>query len=126
MNAAGGCRCGTLHFAISTPPLDVIYCHCADCRRSSGAPVSLFVEVAEETFTITAGEPAVHASSPGVRRSFCRDCGTPLSYQAERYPGERHILIGCFDEPAKFPPTRHVYVGEALPWFHLDDGLPPR
>ncbi len=96
-SAEGGCLCCALRFRLSAAPFDVAYCHCADCRRSSAAPVSLFVEVREGNFEITRGAPAVYASSPGVARSYCRDCGTPLSYRAERYPGERHLLIGTFD-----------------------------
>lgn len=126
LSTEGGCLCGALRFRLSAAPFDVAYCHCADCRRSSAAPVSLFVEVHEESFEITKGTPAVYPSSPGVARSYCRDCGTPLSYQAERYTGERHLLIGTFDQPERFPPTRHVFTAEALPWFHIADELPRR
>ena len=36
----GGCRCGAVRFEASADPHHVSYCHCKDCRRASGAPVS--------------------------------------------------------------------------------------
>ena len=39
----GGCRCGAVRFEASAEPHHVSYCHCGDCRRASGAPVSAFV-----------------------------------------------------------------------------------
>jgi hypothetical protein len=67
--------------------------------------------------------PAEYASSPGVRRLFCRTCGTPLAYRGERWPGEVHLFVATFDAPGDLPPRAHVNVGEKLPWVQLADGL---
>lgn len=120
----GRCMCGKLRFKVSGESNWVSYCHCTDCRRSSAAPVSLFVGLNERQFTVTAGKPADYRSSPGVVRSFCRDCGTPLTYRSARFPGEVHVLIGAFDEPESFAPTDHVWVSEKLSWFDTTDHLP--
>ena len=41
---SGGCRCGAgARSKRSGEPLSVGYCHCSDCRRATGAPVSAFV-----------------------------------------------------------------------------------
>ena len=72
------------------------------------------------------------ASSPGVRRSFCGRCGTPLTYRAERYPGEVHILIATLDAPEGFAPRAHVFCAERISWFETTDTaqrfdtLPPK
>jgi hypothetical protein len=126
MNAeeTGGCMCGRLRYRVTGKPNWVVYCHCADCRRSSAAPVSLFVGLNEAQFTITAGVPADFPSSQGVVRSFCRDCGTPLTYRSRRFPGEVHVLIGSLDEPERFTPTGHVWLSEKLSWFDTTDQLP--
>ena len=39
----GGCRCGAVRFQATSDPEHVSYCHCGDCRRATGAPVSAFV-----------------------------------------------------------------------------------
>ena len=75
-------------------------------------------------FCIVEGTRQTYVSSPGVARSFCATCGTPLAYAAERYPGEIHLYVSTLDRPEVFEPGAHVHVGEQLPWLHLDDGLP--
>jgi hypothetical protein len=116
--------CGGVRYRVTGAPLWVTYCHCADCRRSSAAPVSVFAGVREDQFTVEQGEATRYASSPGVVRSFCAACGTPLTYQSKKFPGEVHVLIGSFDEPEGFTPTGHVFTAEQLSWLHISDDLP--
>ena len=52
-----------------------------------GVPVNAFASFPLANFTFE-GEPARYLSSPGVTRSFCSTCGTPLTYQAEDLPGD--------------------------------------
>ena len=120
----GGCLCGAVRFAFAEPPLWLAHCHCASCRRNTGAAVATFVGVARDRYRLLSGTPAVYVSSPGVKRSFCGRCGTPLTYEAERFADEVHINIGALDEPGRFPPTFHVHVAEQLPWLRLADHLP--
>ena len=61
-------------------PTVVVYCHCRDCRRSSGAPVSLFTGYRAEQVELPGGRPKGYESSPGVCRSFCGTCGTTISF----------------------------------------------
>ncbi len=120
----GRCLCGAVRFTASAAQLWVANCHCESCRRNTGAPMTTFVGFPSDAFAITDGLPAVFESSPGVRRKFCRRCGTPLSYEADRSPGEIHIHISTLDEPDRFPPKLHVYYQEAIGWLHLDDEIP--
>ena len=120
----GGCRCGAVRYRVTAPPLWVSHCHCSDCRRSSGAPVSTFVGVATDAFAFVSGTPGLHESSPGVKRHFCRDCGTPLTYEATIYPGEVHIMAGSLDAPEHIAPQRHVFTRDQMPWLQVDDDLP--
>lgn len=120
----GGCRCGAVRYRADGEPLWASHCHCADCRRSSGAPVSTFVGARAGAFRFVKGTPGAHESSPGVVRKFCRDCGTPLTYEASAYPGEVHVMAGSLDVPEKIAPRRHVFVRERLPWFVIGDDLP--
>jgi len=65
-----------------------------------------------------------YRSSTGVVRRFCPSCGSPISYESERWADEIHLLVQCFDQPESLLPTGHVFVGEQLRWLHLADGLP--
>lgn len=122
--AAGGCRCGAIRLRASGQPISVIYCHCRDCRRSSGAPVSLFAGYRTGQVETERGTPKGYASSPGINRSFCAGCGTPLSYEDERLEGEVYLHVGIFDDPEPFEPEAHGWISRKLPWFDLRDDLP--
>lgn len=119
----GHCLCGQVRFSFAEPPLWCGYCHCESCRRNTGAVVATFVGVDSEHFECS-GPVANYHSSPGVRRDFCSVCGTPLTYRADRFPGEVHVYISTVDEPHRFKPTFHVFHAEKIPWFETDDQLP--
>ena len=117
--------CGGVRVKVSGRPSEgVIYCHCRDCRRWSGAPVSLFAGYRTEQVEIERGTPKVYCSSPGVSRSFCGDCGAALSYEDERLPGEVYMPTGVFDDPELFEPEVHDWDSQRLGWFDVRDGLP--
>lgn len=122
--AEGRCRCGAIALRARAEPTVVVYCHCRDCRRSSGAPVSLFAGYWLERVELRRGEPTVYESSPGVRRSFCGTCGSPISFEDERLPGETYLPVGIFDDPEAFEPEAHDWVSRRLRWFDIADELP--
>jgi hypothetical protein len=79
---------------------------------------------AAERFSVVQGRPVRFNSSSGVTRSFCARCGSPLTYEAERFPGEVHITLGCLDEANAFAPAGHVWTEDRVGWLVFDDGLP--
>ncbi|NWG92293.1 MAG: GFA family protein [Parvularculaceae bacterium] len=112
----GGCHCRQVRFRAAGAPKFVSRCHCESCRRTTGGAFSTWVGFPADAVEWTAGAPVFYASSMGVKRGFCRSCGTPLSYESDRWPGERHFLIGVFDEPKAFTPTSDYMKEEALAW----------
>lgn len=121
---AGGCLCGAIRFAARGEPDWVMHCHCASCRRQTASMLATFAGYTTQTFRFTHGEPGRFESSPGVVRKFCRDCGTPLTYEANWCPDEVHIHLCALDDPAAMPAQGHVFAAEKVPWFHLGDDLP--
>jgi len=59
-----------------------------------------------------------------VARAFCRDCGTPLTYQHDSYVDAIDIATCSLDEPGRFPPTHHSWLAHDLAWVKFGDGLP--
>jgi hypothetical protein len=114
----GGCLCGAVRVEASGPPNWVAYCHCASCRRATGAPVAAYAGFPVGAVRFPNGEPAQFASSAGVHRGFCGRCGSPLGFVGERWPGEIHLHLGCFDRP-DLVPTAEAFALERLPWLHL-------
>lgn len=115
----GRCLCGAVRYRAEGAPKWIANCHCASCRRATGAPMATYAGFAAERLAYVAGAPERFASSPGVTRSFCGRCGTPLTYEGARWPGEVHVLVGTMDRPEDFPPTGDAFVEEQLPWLHL-------
>lgn len=119
MNKQGGCQCGAVRFETTRDPRFVANCHCAACRKATGAAFSTWVGFKKEHVRWLDGEPNFYESSSGVKRGFCSQCGTPLTYAGEKWAGETHLLIGVFDDPRAFTPNADVFAGEALPWAQM-------
>lgn len=120
----GRCLCGDIRYEYRGDPVATVHCHCESCRRHTSAPIATFVCVAKASFRFISGTPTVYVSSPGVRRSHCGRCGSPIAYESGRHPEQIHLYAGTLDDPAAAAPTFHVHVAEQLPWFDTLDDLP--
>lgn len=121
---SGRCACGAVSFAAARPQeIKAFYCHCNDCKKATGAPVSAYVSIGVGDI-VYKGEPKTFATSKGVKRAWCETCGTPVSYQSDRWPDEIHFHIAIFDHPEDLAPRGHFYTKYELPWLKIDDDLP--
>ena len=120
---AGSCRCGAVRFEAAADPHHISYCHCEDCRRATGAPVSAFVGFRDDQVSFD-GQALKRFENGPVSRSFCADCGSPVAYVDTRLEGEIYFMLGAMRQPALYQPTQHAYVREQLPFVHMPDGLP--
>jgi hypothetical protein len=120
----GGCLCGEIRYRIDAAPVEALYCHCRMCRRAHGAPVVAWLTAPSEDFTLTAGDPVAHQSSPKAIRCFCGRCGTPLTWQAVGNPALVDVSIASLDDPAAVAPSIHLWTGSRIPWFETADHLP--
>ncbi len=121
MTWTGGCLCGSVRYEAHAPPIYASYCHCAMCRKSSGAPFTGFVQFADGTLHWTAGEAREYHSSPGVTRRFCGQCGSNLTFEAE---GIAFVTLGSLDTPELVDVKCHTYTASRLPGMEAADGLP--
>ncbi|HEV8702819.1 MAG TPA: GFA family protein [Candidatus Polarisedimenticolia bacterium] len=124
MKWKGGCFCGAVRYEVNGDPGISTHCHCEHCRRTSGAAFLTWVECPAAGFSFTMGTPGSFQSRPGVTRSFCTSCGTPLTYRHVDTPGTVDVTVCSLDEPARVTPQDHVYHDGKLPWVRLADGLP--
>ena len=119
----GRCLCGAVEFVAEGDAKWVAHCHCESCRRHTASPVATFVGFPRERFRYIKGEPKVHESSPERWRSFCGNCGSPLTYYANWDPRGIHVYLGVLDEPDRFPAQFQVHCAERICWFDVADGL---
>src|SRR3954453_21498486 len=119
----GGCLCGAVRYEATGEPRNVTHCHCVDCRRSSGAAFVTWASFSRSEFRFTKGE-AGSFSWAGRVRTFCRSCGTPLTFMAGPNADETDVTICSFDHPETISPADHTWVEDRLQWIVLADGLP--
>lgn len=119
----GGCQCGAVRFRAISPLGRASLCHCRMCQKAFGGFFGALVS-ASGGLVWTRGAPSYFQSSNRVRRGFCGDCGTPLSYEPEGADPE--LAIGAFDDPSAIAPVIQHDVAARMPWFETLAGLPTR
>ena len=120
----GRCYCGGITLSAREAPQTVAYCHCADCRRITGAPVAAFVAFEESAVQVSPAWPASRSFAPGVTRWSCPDCGSPLAAAFDYLPGQLYIPLGLIDQADRLPPELHAHDVCRLPWLQIADDIP--
>jgi hypothetical protein len=110
----GGCQCGAVRYHADRLGRASI-CHCRMCQKAFGAFFGPLVTAIGLEWT--RGQPAHFASSNKVKRGFCANCGTPLTFE---WGGDPEISIGSLDEPDRAAPVIQVNIADKLPF---TDGL---
>jgi hypothetical protein len=119
----GGCICRAVRYTATGTPYNVSHCHCLDCRRTSSAAFVTWASFRRDDFHVTQGEPRILLWAGRVR-SFCGDCGTPLTFMTTPQAEEVDVTVCSFDHPEKVTPADHTWVDDCLPWIRLTDDLP--
>lgn len=119
----GGCLCGAVRYQARSEPYHITHCHCADCRRSSGAAFVTWASFRREDFRVTEGEPR-EVQFAGRLRGFCSECGTSLTFRSSPAADEVDVTVSSFDHPELVGPADHIWIEDRLPWIALADGLP--
>lgn len=90
-----------------------------------GAAFVSWTAVPPERLHIRGAEELVdYASSPGVRRSFCRHCGTHVRYLSDEMPDRAYVPAALLSGPLDRAPESHVNVSDAVEWHVIADDLP--
>ena len=126
MMLTGGCRCGAVRYQAEVEdPSRHGLCHCADCRRSTGAPAVAWLAVPKNTFAVIQGEATRWDGDNGAERYFCGTCGTSLYYFNETVlPGIADIQSATLDEPDDYPPTAQIQCAERLGYMARLNAIP--
>ncbi|MFM5679390.1 GFA family protein [Aeromonas veronii] len=120
----GGCHCGAIRYEVLTAPFAADFCHCRDCQRTTGAPVGAWMDFYAEQVQWLCGKPTEYASSDFIRRGFCAECGSTLTYRSTQYPDYLTLAIASLDNPEAVAPTYHIHTDSQLPWLLIQDEHP--
>ena len=118
------CLCGGIRCEVAKVPL-ILLCHCSKCRKANGAAFETGAAIPVADFTLTAGEELIqrYESSPGMRRAFCRVCGSRAP--SKTADGKLWFVpAGLFDDDPGVRPALHMFVGSKAPWWEITDDLP--
>ncbi|MCI0436456.1 MAG: GFA family protein [Gemmatimonadetes bacterium] len=119
----GGCLCGKVRYRATGEDVARSLCHCRTCRHASGAPSVAWVVFRADDFAFVGDPPSRFSSSPGVVRTFCGNCGTPLTYQRTAQPQTIDVTTATLDTPDAFAPTKEIWLEHRLPWESVNEAL---
>jgi hypothetical protein len=124
--AAGQCLCGAVRFEIDYPARWAWHDHTRASRIAHGAAYASYVGSWRKRFRITAGEREIaRYAHDGATRSFCRRCGTPLTYERARSPHMVNIPRALFASRTGRAPLYHVGIDELQDWTYAGERLVP-
>ncbi|PYB72515.1 GFA family protein [Rhizobium wuzhouense] len=123
----GGCMCGAVTYTVADRFLYALNCHCAKCRRTTGAAFKPIAGVAVEDFEVTEGRESLfrHGDPDGIHDMHCRTCGSLVySWIAEKGTVKVHVPMGTLIDAPSMKPSMHIFVGSKAPWYDILDDLP--
>lgn len=120
---SGGCQCGAVRYRIAGPLADPSICHCRMCQKAAGNYFLPLAKAKKDDFSLTRGELRHYHSSDPVRRGFCAQCGTPLTFETVS-AALLYIVLGSLDDPASVVPDKQYGTEAKMPWFGALESLP--
>lgn len=120
MLSTGSCLCGGVKYEVEGPLRPVVYCHCEQCRKTSGHHVA--ASSAPRDNVKISGELRWYTSSETARRGFCATCGGNLFWDGR---GENlSIMAGTLDDTSELSAMGHIFVADKAGYVEICDGLP--
>ena len=125
LERTGGCLCGGVRYRVAGDLRPIIYCHCGQCRRTSGHFVAATAADTNALEVVADESLAWFASSEHASRGFCRRCGSSLFWRPDD-GSHVSIMAGTLDNSDGLAPVEHIYVGDKGEYYELTDDLPKR
>lgn len=119
----GGCLCGGVRYRIHGEARPVLFCHCEQCRRTSGHHVAATSCPKDRLELLEEGTLRWYASSAIADRGFCATCGGNLFWRPVE-GGDISIMAGTLDRPTGLTGSAHIYVADKSDYYTIADGLP--
>ena len=121
---AGACFCRAVRYVVADEFVYAAYCHCSNCRRTTGSAFKPFAGIARERLSVTTGADTllIFGEADG-HDAHCRLCGS-LLYSVVRDGAFVHVAMGSLLDAPAIRPTAHIFVGSKAPWHSITDDLP--
>ena len=100
------------------------YCHCSNCRRTTGSAFKPFAGIRRANFKLVRGLTCLLVfGEENGNDSHCKLCGS-LVFSVVRDGGYTHVPMGTLVDDPTIRPTKHIFVGSKAPWYVITDDLP--
>jgi hypothetical protein len=119
----GGCLCGAVRYEVTGPLRPVVFCHCTQCRRSTGHFLAATAARLRDFRVAEGAELRWYAASESAQRGFCGRCGSTLFWQPQ---GRDYVSIaaGTLDGATGLDSACHIFVADKGDYYAIEDGLP--
>jgi hypothetical protein len=114
----GSCLCGAVRYEIDGDIERTSNCWCTMCQKQHGAAFAPYANVAFAALRFTQGQDAItrYRSSPDVERTFCKVCGSNLTWQMDSYREFIGVTLGTFDTPYEGQVTHDLHIESKPGW----------
>lgn len=122
----GGCLCDGIRFEITGPIKNIVCCHCSQCRKVQGSAFATNGVVEKAAFRLVKGADLLssYEGSPGKRKYFCHQCGSPIYSDNSDFPDIVRVRLGTIESEISERPECHIFVGSKAIWEAITDDLP--
>lgn len=121
---AGRCFCGDARYRVQDAFLYAAFCHCSQCRRTTGSAFKPFAGIERGKLVLDCEDDALRRVGDGQGHdAHCRHCGS-LLFSVVREGAFVHVAMGTLVDAPSIRPDKHIFVGSKAPWFEITDALP--
>ena len=123
MSVKGSCECQGVVFELIGELRDVVFCHCSQCRKTSGHYWAATQVSKGNLNLIKATSLSWYDSSDKARRGFCSLCGSSMFYERKGID-KISVSAGSLEIPTSLDRMRHIYVTSKGDYYDISDELP--
>ena len=123
MSVKGSCDCQGVVFELIGELRDVVFCHCSQCRKTSGHYWAATQVSKVNLNLIKATSLSWYDSSDKARRGFCSVCGSSMFYERKGID-KISVSAGSLEIPTSLDRMRHIYVASKGDYYDISDDLP--
>lgn len=119
--------CGKIRYQLRTTPDIIYYCHCNDCKKSTGSAfhVGLVLEAAD--VDVLSGQPKGYTktadSGNQMTRLFCDHCGSPLFTKDSGAPDNLVVKAGSLDNADHIKPIAELWTIHKSAWATINPDI---
>lgn len=120
---SGGCLCGGVRYEVRGNMRPIVFCHCSQCRRTSGHFVAASACAIQDLSIQRDDTLRWYRSSAHAERGFCSRCGGNLFWRPDSGV-HVSIMAGTIDVPTELSAIAHIHTSDASDYHSIADGLP--